>query len=54
MIAFGVSEDLRGVLKAEFLPVIWGIRLPFVGGYGSELVIKHHVKLGGSDDGAQV
>jgi hypothetical protein len=54
MRTFGVSEDLRGVLKAKFLPVIWGIRLPLDGGYGSELVIKHHVKLGGNADGDQV
>jgi hypothetical protein len=54
MRTFGVSEDLRGVLKAKFLPVIWGLRLPLDVGYGSELVIKHHVKMGGNAAGDQI
>jgi hypothetical protein len=32
MRTFGVSEDLRGVFKAEFFPVIWWLPLPLDGG----------------------
>jgi hypothetical protein len=54
MRTFILSDDLRGVLKANFLPVIWGLCLPLDGGYGSELVIKDHVELVGNASGVQV
>jgi hypothetical protein len=54
MRTFGVIENLRKFLKAKFLPVIWGLPLPLDGGYCCELVIEHHVKLGGNAAGAHI